>query len=138
MSIDLTFIERRIPHHLVRGWMFGVAVGVLALSLGYDVIYGRFDTNAGVLLAVVIGWITTSPALVVRVALGARSTIGWALGIGAFLGVLYFPISEQAFAPMSGGATTMNWAILAVHMGSGALAGAVWWALENMKRENNG
>jgi len=119
------------------GWLLSAAFAFVALSVLVPVMLGNEVSLSGAsLLGIVPAWIVTFPALLVRVILGPEQGYVVAMLAGAGFALLYALFTYELFLPLAHRMTAgPSLGVFGVYAIVGAMAGAIWLALERRRDE---
>ncbi len=119
------------------GWLLSAAFAFVALSVLVPLMLGNGVSLSGAsLLGIIPAWIVTFPALLLRVILGPEQGFLIAMLVGAGFALLYALFTYELFLPlghrMTGGPSLSVFGVYAI---VGAMAGAIWLAVERRRDE---
>lgn len=122
---------RPCPGCAIIGWMLGVTAAMATISL----LMWLDGKGAGAFGAFFFALIATLPLLVLRAILGRGRGAMFATIVGAGAGLIYGALFHGMFEPMTQRAQDQDGSITLIFVLAGAVAGAVWWAVEWLARE---
>lgn len=121
----------------VIGWVVAVAAGILLVSLGMGLVTGQpepWRPGFGGMPFLPVALVLMLPALLGRAALS--HDMGWGVFalVGAVVGVPAYLAFHEFYRPPVWRPVDGQWSGVAVFLGTGAVAGAVWWGTEQALR----